>query len=194
MKHGLGPIQKAVESIDFVREMSRQFGSERVAVGIDAKDVRTDFISVTEKYDRRRVAGSDDEFENVFAGYIVSRTLVIKLRDLSKFEEFLSEVVKVGVTELGRVVFQSSQLRKHKDQARAMAIRAAKEKAEGIVKEIGQTIGRAVSIEEEEDDGDRSASNTSSNSISFYASSDSETFSAGTISVKAQVEVRFLLN
>ena len=163
-------------------------------MGVDAKDVKTDFISVSEKYDRRRIAGSDDEFENVFAGYTVSRTLVVKLRDMSKFEEFLSEVVKVGVTELGRVSFQSSQLRKHKDQARAMAIRAAREKAEGIVKEIGQTIGKAVSIEEDDVERDRSSANISSNSISSYASFDGETFSAGTISVKAQVEVRFLLN
>lgn len=163
-------------------------------MGVDPKDVKTDFIAVSERYDRRRIAGSDDEFENVFAGYTVSKTLVVKLRDMSKFEEFLSEVVKIGVTELGRVSFQSSQLRKHKDQARAMAIRAAREKAEGIVKEIGQTIGKAVSIEEEDVERDRSMANISSNSISFDASSDGETFSAGTISVKAQVEVQFLLN
>ena len=78
-----------------------------------------------------------------------------------------------------------------------MAIKAAREKAEGIVKEIGQTIGKAVSIEEENVDGFRSPyANISSNSISTAddRDDDGETFSAGTISVKAQVEVRFLLN
>ena len=163
-------------------------------MGIDASDVKTDFIAVKEKYDRRRIAGSDDDFENVFAGYVVSRRIVVKLRELSRFEELFSEVVKVGVTEVERVSFQSSQLRKYKDQARAMAIRAAREKAEGFVKELGQTIGKAISIEEEDSEDDRSSNNISSNISTSYASSDGETFSAGTISIKAQVEVQFLLN
>jgi hypothetical protein len=164
-------------------------------MGVDPKDVTTDFISVREKYDRRRIAGSDDEFENVFAGYTVSKTLVVKLRDMSKFEEFFSEALKIGVSEVSGVSFQSSQLRKYKDQARAMAIRAAREKAEGIVKEIGQTIGKAVSIEEENVDAYRSASsNISGRGTSTSDNSDGETFSAGAISVKAQVEVQFLLN
>ena len=166
-------------------------------MGIDAKDIKTDFIDVREKFDRKRIAGSDDEFENVFAGYTVSRTLVVRLRDLSKFEEFFSEVLKIGVSQVSGVTFQSSQLRKYKDQARAMAIKAAREKAEGIVKEIGQAIGKAVSIEEENVDGFRSPyANISSNSISTAddRDDDGETFSAGTISVKAQVEVLFLLN
>ena len=164
-------------------------------IGIDPRDVKTDFLKVGEKYDRRRRAGTDDEFENVFAGYTVAKTLAVRLRDLSKFEEFVAEVVKIGVSEFGDVTFQSSQLRKHKDQARAMAIRAAREKAEGIVKEIGQTIGKAVSIEEEDVDGFRSPSaNISGRILSSDDDSGGTTFSPGTISVKAQVEVQFVLN
>ncbi len=163
--------------------------------GVASRDVKTDFISVTEKFNRRKIAGTDDEFENVFAGYTVAKTIVIRLRDLSKFEELLTEIVKVGVSQLGQVSFQSSELRKYKDQARAMAIRAAREKADGIVKEIGQTIGKAVSIEEENVDGFRSPyANTTGNAFSTDDDSDGETFSAGTISVKAQIQVRFLLN
>jgi uncharacterized protein YggE len=163
---------------------------------IPARDVKTDFISVSEKFDRVKLKG-DDEFQNIFAGYTVSKTVVVKLTDISKFEEFFSEVIKIGVSQVSNVVFLSSQLRKYKDQSRAMAIRAAREKAEGIVKEIGQTIGKAISIEEKDVDGYRSPnSNISSNSFSISddREDDADTLAIGTISVKAQVEVEFLLN
>jgi uncharacterized protein YggE len=164
---------------------------------IDAKDVKTDFISVGEKFDRVK-SKDDDEYQNVFAGYTVSKTIVVKLRDLSKFESFLSEIVKVGVTQIGGVNFQSSEIRKHKDRARALAMRAAKEKAEALAKEIGQSIGKAVSIEEENGDDERSSNaNLTSNSISFGLvgeSGDSETIAPGTITIRARVSVRFLLN
>ncbi|HKX84383.1 MAG TPA: SIMPL domain-containing protein, partial [Pyrinomonadaceae bacterium] len=118
-------------------------------------DVKTDFISVSEKFDRKKIAGTDDEYDNIFAGYAVSKTVEVKLKDLSKFEDFFSEVVKIGVTQISNVNFQSSQLRKYKDQARAMAMLAAREKAEAMTKQIGQTIGKAVSVEEKDIDGYR---------------------------------------
>ena len=164
---------------------------------IDPKDVKTDFITVREKNERRKLPKTDDEYQDVFAGYTVSKTIVVKLRDIKKFEDFFSEAVGSGVSQINNVVYSTSQLRKHKDAARAMAMRAAREKAEALTREIGQTIGKAVSIEEENVDSFRSVNaNVSSNSfsISDEDSDASDTFSVGTISIKAQVKVQFLLN
>jgi len=77
-----------------------------------------------------------------------------------------------------------------------MAVRAAREKAVALTRELGQTIGKAVSIEEESVDGFRSVNaNISSNSFSVSDADldPSDAFSVGTISVKAQVKVEFLL-
>lgn len=164
---------------------------------IDAKDVKTDFITVKEAYKRERIPNSDDEYNNVFVGYTVSKTAVVKLKDLSRFEEFFSKVIGIGVTDISGVTFASSQLRKHKDEARSMAMRAAREKATALAGVIGQSIGKAVAIKEENVDGYRSPyANASSNTFSVDGSSadDEDTFSVGTISVKAQVDVSFLLN
>ena len=139
---------------------------------------------------------TDDEYREVFVGYIVSKTVVVKLRDVKRFEDFFSDVVKAGVSQIGNVTYSTSQLRKFKDEARAMAMRAARDKATALAREIGQTIGKAIAIEEENVDGFRSPyANVSSNSFSVSdADSDpSDTFSVGTISVKAQVTVKFLL-
>lgn len=162
---------------------------------IAATDVKTDYIRVSETTRREKIKGSDADYTDVPDGYLVSRSLVIKLRDISKFEAFLAALLDGGVNDVGSVAFTSSDLRKYKDQARAQAVRAAQEKAQALAKELGQTIGKAVSIEENDIDGYRSpAANVSQNSFSIDGDSDTETVSVGAIAVRAQVEVKFLLN
>jgi len=178
------------ESVAAVIALTKRFG-------IDPKDVKTDFITVREKNEKRKLPKTEDEYQDVFVGYTVSKTVVVKLRDIKKFEEFFSEAIRTGVSQVGNVTYSTSELRKYKDEARGMAMRAAREKAAALTREVGQTIGKAVSIEEENVDGFRSPyANASSNSFSVSdAGSDaSETFSVGTISIKAQVKVQFLLN
>jgi uncharacterized protein YggE len=163
----------------------------------DEKDIKTDFLSVAEHYKRVRSETSPSDYTNVFDGYKVSRSVTIKLRDVSKFEQALSELIEADVSDIGRVTFGTSEMRKHKDEARANAIAAAREKATALAARIGQTIGKAVSIEEENVDGYRSPyANISSNSFTISDSDDDDedVSAVGTISVKAQVEVSFILN
>lgn len=176
------------DTIAKVTALAKQFG-------IAAIDVKTDYIRVKESFRRVKAADSDDDYMEVFDGYSVNRSLVIKLRDMTKFESFLTALLDAGINDVSNVVFSSSELRKYKDQARAQAIRAAKEKAQAIAGEIGQIIGKAVSIEEKDIDGYRSPNaNYSSNSFSTGDDDDAETDAVGTITVKAQVEAEFLLN
>ncbi len=176
------------ETVAKVSDLARRFG-------IAAADVKTDYIRVKEATRREKIRGSDDDYTDVPDGYRVSRNLVVKLRDISRFETLLTALLDAGVNDVDNVVFTSSELRKYKDQARAQAVRAAREKAQAIAKEINQSIGKAVSIEENDIDGYRSPSaNVSQNSFSVAEDEDAEIAAVGAISVKAQVEVRFLLN
>lgn len=183
-----------------VLELARRFG-------IDPKDVKTDNISVTMKYEsvrdpKKKIYDEDgDEIgTRVFRGYEVSKTVDVKLLDLSRFEEFFSESLKTGITETNSVSFTTSKLRATKDQARDMAMKAAKEKATAMAASIGQTIGKAVRISEGNTVGREFNlySNTSANSIgTIPGGSVSETlatFAPGAIKVEAQVTVSFLLN
>ena len=165
---------------------------------IKPDDVQTSYISVEPKYNldeldyeaRRGV-------KRVFLGYAVSKTIAIRLRDISRFDPLLSDVLKAGITRVSNVEFRDSQIRKHKDQARAMAIKAAQEKASLLAREIGQTIGPAYSITE--DGGARyGAGNVNQNSTAVISgalsASDSDSAIApGLISVTAQVTVSFRL-
>jgi uncharacterized protein YggE len=160
------------------------------------EDVQTSYISVEPKYNI-----DDLDFEQrrgvkrEFVGYQVSKTIAVRLRDIAKFDGLLSDVLKAGVTRVRNVEFRDSQIRKHKDQARAMAIRAAQEKARLLAGEIRQTIGPAYSIAETT--GDYSPRAMLQNATSVAGNlSDRESESAiapGLISVTAQVTVSFRL-
>jgi Uncharacterized conserved protein len=162
----------------------------------DEKDIKTDFLTVAEHFKRVKTDPDDDEYTNVFDGYKVSRSVTIKLRDISKFERALADLIAADVSNIGRVSFGTSKLRQYKDEARANAMAAAKEKATALADRIGQTIGRAIKIEEDADGYRSPGANYASNSNTFIedgASVGSDT-AIGTISVKAQVEVEFILN
>lgn len=47
------------------------------------------------------------------------------------------------------IQFRTTELRQYRDEARALAIRVAREKAEAMAKELGETVGRPENIRED---------------------------------------------
>lgn len=161
---------------------------------VKPEDVQTSQISVQPKYNTDDVPYDErSKVKRVLIGYEVSKTVAIRLRDISRFDELLADVLKAGITRLSNLQFMDSQVRKHRDQARVMAIRAAQEKARLLSGEIGQSIGPAYSITETSNDYGRAATQNNF-SVEAGANSDSESAIApGSLSITAQVTVRFRL-
>ena len=162
------------------------------------EDVQTSYISVEPKYNT-----DDLDYEQrrgvkrEFVGYQVSKTIAVRLRDISRFDGLLSDVLGAGVTRVRNVEFRDSQIRKHRNQARTMAIKAAQEKARMLAGQIGQSIGPAYSITETPVAiyGRAGMVQNVTTTISGD-SSDGQSESAiapGSISVTAQVTVSFRL-
>jgi uncharacterized protein len=148
----------------------------------------------------RRVYDEDgDEIgTKVFLGYEVSTTVTVKLTELARFEEFFSEVIGTGISEIESVRFNSSELIDQRKKAREMAMKAAYEKASAMAGAIGQTVGKAIYIAEGNISDARSSSGLA-NTISSYSgptviSESVATFAPGAIRVASQVTVTFLLN
>jgi uncharacterized protein len=157
---------------------------------VQAKDVQTDYIKLEPRY-----RGNDES--RLFLGYSVRKDVVFTLRDVTEAEELLSELMESGISRINGVRFQTSQMRKFRDQARAMAIQAAQEKAVALTAQIGQKIGKAFSIEEEVPSRISSMANMTQNSFGYAGESSSEsegTLALGQIKVSARVTVRFELN
>jgi hypothetical protein len=117
------------------------------AHGVGSKDVQTDYVSIElelkDEHDERGYA-----IGRTVKGYWVRRSAIVTLRDVSKFEPLLTSVVEAGANHVHGIAFETTELRKFRDQARALAIQAAREKAIALAAELGQKIGRPESISE----------------------------------------------
>ena len=163
---------------------------------VKPEDVQTSHISVQPKYNTDDMPYEErNRTKRVLIGYEVSKTIAIRLRDIGRFDVMLADILKAGITRLSNLEFRDSQLRKHRDEARRMAIRAAQEKARLLAGEIGQSIGPAYSITETSG-SDYGRSNAMQNiaGVAGDAAAIDSAIAPGSISVTAQVTVRFRLN
>lgn len=108
--------------------------------GIKPEHVQTDYISIQPSY--------RDYERGIVEGYFVRKTIVFILKDITQFETLLTEVIQSGATHIHNIEFRTTELRKWRDEARALAIRAAKEKATALTSELGQELGKVHSIQE----------------------------------------------
>ncbi len=108
---------------------------------IEEKHIQTDYLGIEPRY--------KDSYEHKkFIGYFVRKTLVLILKDVSRFENILSDVLEAGTNYVHGIKFRTTELRKYRDQARSLAIKAAQEKANALAKELDQKIGKPHSIQE----------------------------------------------
>ncbi len=132
---------------------------------------------------------------NTVIRYDASQSIEICIKDLSKYEAIVDGLLDLGVSRIGSPIFRTTESRKHKDEARKQAIRAAKEKAEMLAKELGQSIGKAhVITEVTYSYFDRG--NAYSNFIggdSGGSGSSGASFAPGQLEIKATISVSFLL-
>ena len=169
--------------------------------GIPDKDIQTDYLSVEPRY--------DDSYEKKdFIGYFIRNTFVVTLSNPEKVEELVSSVLQSGVNYIHGIDFQTTEFKKYREQARELALNAAKEKAEKMASALGQTIGDPLQISEGYGGSDLwyynswsgwgyGRSNTMSQNVVQNISSGfdniSETIALGKISIKASVSVMFEL-
>lgn len=110
------------------------------AASVDEKDIQTTFLSLRPQFDYRK---------GMRISYFVAvETMSVTVRDISKLDTLVDSLVKAGGNRIDSIQYETSDLRKYRDQARDLAVRAAREKAEALAKALGQGIGKACSIEE----------------------------------------------
>lgn len=117
-------------------------------LGIEQKHVQTDHLTIEPRYkdgSYSRTWGEKRELQ----GYRVQKTVAVTLKDIAKFEELLGGVLDAGADHVHGISFKTTELRRHRDAARAMAIKAAREKAVALAGELGQRVGKPQEIREE---------------------------------------------
>jgi uncharacterized protein YggE len=206
-------LSVGVETRDENLDVARRQNDERVSsalvflkgANIKEKDIQTDFISVVPDYDY-----NSSHVKPV--AYIVRKSIEIRLTTITNFEGIVTGLLTNGVNYVHGIDFRTSQLRKYRDQARAMAIKAAKEKADAMASELGVKRGKVYTINVNDWSGgwggygnywgarwagayqsQNSVQNLGALSDVVGADTAAETFSVGEISVSATVNVSFLI-
>ena len=111
--------------------------------GVPEKDIQTDCIQVQPDY-----GSADSQIEPHF--FQVRKSIGIKLNSVTNLEVVLSGLMSHGANVLDNVDLRTTELRKYRDQARAMAIKAAKEKAVALCGELDVKCGKPLSINAQE--------------------------------------------
>lgn len=168
---------------------------------VPAKDIQTDFMEVTPEY-------GNDSWRAKPVIYIVRKSIEINLTNVTSLEAIMTGLLSNGVDHVHAVEFRTTQLRKYRDQARALAVQAAKEKADALCAELGVKRGKPLNINANDWGGvgefygywgGRSFGGYTANSQVSVQSpegpsdSTSDTLSLGQVRVSASVTVSFAI-
>ena len=110
--------------------------------GVAEKDIQTDYLSIEPRWD------TDREGAQRFLGYFTTTRVAVTLRDVGKLEDLVTRLLQAGVNYVYGIEFQTTKLKDYRDQARELALLAAKEKAGKMAKVLGQSLGPPIKISE----------------------------------------------
>lgn len=152
---------------------------------IPTQDVLTQRVSLNPTYD----------YEKKKQEYTANQTIIINLKDLSKYEQLMEGIVDAGANRIDNVEFKSSKLAQYQSDARKAAITDAKKKAEDYVSVLGQKIGKALLINDNSQTyyPQPMYKTANMNAMADGSSAPRETLAVGDIDITANVTVSFIL-
>lgn len=109
-------------------------------LGIESKDIATDWYVIEPLY--------EDYSSLRINGYRIYNIVEITLRDVSMANEAMVVAFQAGANQVVDVQFYTSELRKYRDQARELAMKAAMEKAEALSGTAGSGVECILTINE----------------------------------------------
>lgn len=117
------------ETVDKVVKFIKKFG-------IVSTDFQTTKVSLNRNYD----------YEKKKYNYQASQSISITLKDIAKYDSLMMGLVDNGINNIDNVEFKSSKIEEYKSEARKLAMKEAKHKAEDYVSVLNQKIGKAILI------------------------------------------------
>ena len=168
-----------------------------LVLGVEAKDIATDWYVIEPVY---------ENYDSLYIkGYRINNVIAITVRDVTKVSRVIAAALQAGANQVINVDLYTSELRKYRDQARELAMKAAKEKAQALAKAAGAEAGCVLSINENSWASYMGWYGRSQNQVQWTQNvmqntapspvagngSDNEPISLGQISVKAEINASF---
>ena len=163
------------------------------AVGVEEKCIQTDNLQIEVRY-------KENTPTDGIIGYIARRSYSVTLKDIKLLEKLVDAALKNGANTMSGIDLRSVELRKHRDEARSMAAKAAKEKAQRLAADLESAVGKPLSITEGSSSfwggyNARFAGAQVQNAVQVGGGDDPEggVIPVGQIAIRAQVSVTFEL-
>lgn len=110
------------------------------SLGIASKDIVTDRYIVNPVY---------ESYDSLYIkGYRIDNVVAVTLRDVDVISQVVVKALESGANQVVNVELYTSELRKYRDQAREMAMKAASEKAQALAQAAGTDTGCVLNINE----------------------------------------------
>lgn len=148
------------------------------------EDVQTQRVALNPQYD----------YEKKKYYYLATQTISITMKNLDRYDVIMAGLVDSGVNSISNVEFQSSKIAMYETEARKLAIKDAKAKAEDYVLVLGQKVGKAFTINDNTQVyNPRPMYMTSMKMEADQGGDVRETLAIGEINVTANVTASFML-
>jgi len=108
-------------------------------LGVAAKDIKTSNYSVYPLYDQNRITS-----------YQVNTNLTITVREIDKVNQVIDTATSKGANSVGGIQLTVDENKKKQllQDARELAVKEAKSKAESLARAAGLTLGKIVNVQE----------------------------------------------
>jgi uncharacterized protein YggE len=164
-------------------------------LGLTSREIETDSVTIQQRW------ASDGER---FLGYTVNNMVMVTVATTDRVEPVISAALGAGINYLAGVDFQVKELKMYREQAREIAARAAREKADKMAAALGERVGRVLQVGEDDSgttyrsgwngSGMSRDRSMSQNGVSVGTGGElTETLAFGTIGIRARVRVLFAL-
>ncbi len=150
---------------------------------IPEKNIQTDYVNLNKRYN----------YNDKSYTYVARQAITITLEDLDKYEEIISGLLENGLNGINGIQFKSSEVEKHKTEARKRAVLAAKKKAEEFAGPLNQEVGKAITISESSGNNFQPVYRMADMKMSEESGSQ-ETLSPGEMEISVTVNVGFQLH
>lgn len=163
---------------------------------IDAviKFLKSSGLSAADYQTRRVNLGRNYDYDKKKYSFTASQTIVITLKDLTKYDNIMMGLTDAGVNNISGVEFRTSKQAQYESDARVKAVQAARGKASDYAAALGQKVGKAIMVTD--------------NTQTFYpmaraemymmkadsAGAQRETLAVGEIEITASVNISFQLD
>jgi len=159
------------------------------AAGVEPKNIQTSALTMGPEYTEEKIPK--------FLGYQVSQIVTVTLTDLSKYEDLMTNILKVGVNRVDGITFQVAEPKKYREEARLKAVQAARDKAVAMAAQLGQTVGKPWEVTEAADTDYGYLPTTANFTAGLFGRAspqqEQSTLAGGEVTIRAIVRISFQL-